>query len=382
MAEIINCPECERTVSVPERLLGKTVRCPACKATFIAESAVQELEVIEDDEPPRSPARKPARRAADHQEERRRQRRRDEEDEDARPRHSRRRSADERDDDEDDELEDDRPRRRKRPRFRDANAQAWEKVQLGLVLVMSGFVVAFVANVVMAIWSYSGAASGFQAGPRPGGGAPDTSSHTIVGAIYLLCALVSAGLTIAGDAVCLAIPKDKNARSTAISSIAMLILGLLLYLGGSVTFYIQLNSWNESLGAAADPTAPPTFGLVIVIGGFALLLGQPVVFLLFLRAAAITTRKGGLALAIITQVIFGALAVLIFIVGAMSGYSALRGVIDRRYIGGGGGIEEAASIGRICAYVAFFSFVAFAVWNIATIILTRLAISDHIRRIE
>src|SRR5262245_42112988 len=32
----ITCPECERTLNVPDSALGKRVRCPACKSPFVA----------------------------------------------------------------------------------------------------------------------------------------------------------------------------------------------------------------------------------------------------------------------------------------------------------------------------------------------------------
>src|SRR5262249_61224619 len=86
MAEIIHCPECERSVSVPERLFGKIVRCPSCKATFRAEAPEEEepeLEVVEDEPPRRT---KPIRRDEDEEEVPRRKRRAEaDEDEEARP---------------------------------------------------------------------------------------------------------------------------------------------------------------------------------------------------------------------------------------------------------------------------------------------------------
>ena len=35
-AEIIPCPACRHDVRVPESLFGQPVRCPACKAYFVA----------------------------------------------------------------------------------------------------------------------------------------------------------------------------------------------------------------------------------------------------------------------------------------------------------------------------------------------------------
>ena len=36
MAQVIQCPDCDKQLQVPEDLLGKDVQCPACKHTFVA----------------------------------------------------------------------------------------------------------------------------------------------------------------------------------------------------------------------------------------------------------------------------------------------------------------------------------------------------------
>src|SRR5207247_466635 len=36
MAEITQCPSCQRKLQVPETLLGYDVQCPSCGATFVA----------------------------------------------------------------------------------------------------------------------------------------------------------------------------------------------------------------------------------------------------------------------------------------------------------------------------------------------------------
>ena len=47
MAEIINCPSCQRKLQVPETLAGQSVQCPTCGATFVAQLQ---------DSPPPAPA--------------------------------------------------------------------------------------------------------------------------------------------------------------------------------------------------------------------------------------------------------------------------------------------------------------------------------------
>jgi predicted Zn finger-like uncharacterized protein len=39
MPEIINCPQCERKLRVPDNLLGQPVKCPTCGTTFTAAAA-------------------------------------------------------------------------------------------------------------------------------------------------------------------------------------------------------------------------------------------------------------------------------------------------------------------------------------------------------
>jgi predicted Zn finger-like uncharacterized protein len=43
MPEIINCPQCERKLRVPDNLLGQAVKCPTCSMTFTASAALSEL---------------------------------------------------------------------------------------------------------------------------------------------------------------------------------------------------------------------------------------------------------------------------------------------------------------------------------------------------
>jgi predicted Zn finger-like uncharacterized protein len=92
MPEIVQCPECQRKLKVPDNLLGKKVKCPTCGATFTAAS-----EAAPEPAPAPAPARRPRREEAY-------------EEEPAPP-------AREREDYEEDEGDlEDRPRRRRRRR--------------------------------------------------------------------------------------------------------------------------------------------------------------------------------------------------------------------------------------------------------------------------
>jgi predicted Zn finger-like uncharacterized protein len=54
MPEIVQCPECQRKLKVPENLLGKKVKCPTCGATFTAAG-----EAAPEPAPAPAPARRP-----------------------------------------------------------------------------------------------------------------------------------------------------------------------------------------------------------------------------------------------------------------------------------------------------------------------------------
>lgn len=85
----ISCPSCQRTLRVPEDLLGHAVKCPSCSNTFTAPDAVEEAA------PPR-PTAPPQDDYEDEPTVSKRQRRRDDYDEDYDdvPRPRRRRRAD------------------------------------------------------------------------------------------------------------------------------------------------------------------------------------------------------------------------------------------------------------------------------------------------
>lgn len=112
MSFTISCPSCQRTLRVPENLLGQAVKCPSCAHNFTAP------EHVEDEPPPPPASDRPSRRAAPPPPE--------EEYEDE-PRPSKRRARDE-----DYEDDYDAPRRRRR-------ADKPGKVQaIGIMMLVGG----------------------------------------------------------------------------------------------------------------------------------------------------------------------------------------------------------------------------------------------------
>src|SRR5580765_7549466 len=106
----IACPSCQKQLRVPDAAAGKTVKCPACGTMFPAVDTVEEL--VQDAPPRRVPKAAPPPAHDEVQENLpRRSRPRGDEDDEL-PRRSRR-------PDDDDDEDDDRPARRRRPRDED-----------------------------------------------------------------------------------------------------------------------------------------------------------------------------------------------------------------------------------------------------------------------
>lgn len=84
MSDTVTCPSCQRTLRVPESLLGQLVKCPTCQQTFTAALAGDANGAAEaPPEPVEAAPPRPARRDDDRP-------RRDEDDYDDRPRRRRR----------------------------------------------------------------------------------------------------------------------------------------------------------------------------------------------------------------------------------------------------------------------------------------------------
>lgn len=119
MSFTISCPSCQRTLRVPESLLGQAVKCPSCTHTFTAPDH------LEDEPPPRpvsdSPSRRPTAPPL-------------EDDYDDEPRPSKRRA---RADDYDDDY-DEAPRRSRRSR----GSEKPGKVQAIAIMMLVGGIMA------------------------------------------------------------------------------------------------------------------------------------------------------------------------------------------------------------------------------------------------
>jgi len=62
MAEVIQCPSCHKKLRLPENLIGKNVKCPACSTMFVTEVGEEDpptAPVIEERPPSSSQRRRP-----------------------------------------------------------------------------------------------------------------------------------------------------------------------------------------------------------------------------------------------------------------------------------------------------------------------------------
>ena len=41
MPTVVACPSCQKQLKVPDELLGRKVKCPGCKETFMAQAVTQ-----------------------------------------------------------------------------------------------------------------------------------------------------------------------------------------------------------------------------------------------------------------------------------------------------------------------------------------------------
>jgi predicted Zn finger-like uncharacterized protein len=181
MPIVIQCPSCERSLRVPDNLLGRNVKCPSCSTTFTAEDpAAAPPPPAEEEAPPERPSRR--RRAAEEPEESY---------EEERP--SRRgRPRPEPEDEEDDDEERPRRRRRRRGGWREEEAKA--AVSGPAIALMIAGILGLVMgglNIIVAVVNLAGGGGG------PGGGNPDPANLVgqVIGAFV---SLIWGGIVTAG----------------------------------------------------------------------------------------------------------------------------------------------------------------------------------------
>jgi hypothetical protein len=313
MPQIIRCPDpaCGRKLRVPDDLMGKKVRCPGCGVMFQAVAAGEDP--VEDPievEAPAGKGRAAARddRFADAPLSGRRPAPREEDDYD-RPRRRRR----------DDEEEDYRrgPRSRYEDDYEDegpsvrARKAGWNKVRIGIHLVMIGTWVALAGiflggmGLLLGVVLLGGAA--FTAGNSGGDIAQGGAGLVlmVVGlAAYALCNFAEVVLRLVGYGLCMAVPpkRDTGLKPLAITAFALAAAHALFSLvGGFVSGFANglSSSFGQRSGGMPGGMLSGANSLLV----WALAIASFVVFIIFLRSVTLAVRARHLSNGPITVLI-------------------------------------------------------------------------------
>ena len=350
MPILSRCPLCQRQVRVPENLLGRKVRCPACQQTFVASAeggAAPSRPAAQP--PPEQYKEAPRRRAARREEPTYEEVPEEEDEEEPRPRRLRSQAQIY-----EDEEEYERPRRT-------AGRRAdWAKVRTGVTLVLVSVILAILLipiAIVIMIVAGGGAAAAAQQG-RPGAGVAAFGAGVLVG--VLLGRLVRL-LSLIGNIICLAAPPKYGAKNLAVATLILM----------SVSAVCQLVSFLVApLG---------------IVGGLAYAAGF-FVFLFFLRALARCLRADSLEasvknLLILYGVTIGLTIVTVILVVGLGAGAALAAARGGGNPGAAGaGLGAMALVGLGCGCIDILAGLAAFIWYIIVLVQTRTQITYYLER--
>lgn len=385
MPQIINCPDCDRKLRVPDELLGKKVRCPTCSVMFravaVGGQASVEDPVEEPDEEPaprRTAAARDERYAASPRSGRRRVE--DEDEEDVRPR--RRREVDE--DDEDDDYYSER-----RSSGRDRQA-GWGKVRIGINLVMIGTWVWLAGAVLGGLGILLGvvllggaiATAASQGGGLASAGAAGILLLLSIG-LYVVCNFAELILRLIGYGLCMAAPAQRNTglRPLAITAFALAVAYTLFYALNMVLSGVT--GFMSSLTGRASANAAGT-GASLLSGLCA--IASFIVFMFFLRSVCNNARARHLASGpmsiLIALIVYWVLAIfLLVIVGCAGGISAAKAAQGQSAGGAAAAMGTWAIILIIVVGMLGLVYLGLQVWYIMVLQKIRDAVASYSRRL-
>ncbi len=383
MPEIITCPDCGRTLRVPDHLLGKKVKCPSCQVLFTASAGSpskvsrpapppQEeiVDPIEEEEDRRRPPRDAVVRRDDYDD--RRPRRRDDDD----------RRIRRRDDDYDDE-----PRSRRRdedyyeddygPSPRDIR-EGWRKVAAGINLTMIGTWVWIGGAVFLGIGLLiGGLLLGSTILSAIGMGGPPSrmfGERLAAGAIILfitvvifgLCSLAELILRLIGYGMCMGLPAI---RGTSLKPLAITAFSLA---AAEAAFRLSGCGWGFFSGASAGMggvAIMPGGGNFMGLIGSLLGLAAFIVFLFFGRSAALQAKDRGLAGTFIAVLIAFCIYYVVMVVGSFGlgvalGVSAVSAATARTPSGAAATIGTFGVIAMILGGLLFVAYLGMEIWYI------------------
>jgi len=273
--------------------------------------------------------------------------------------------------DEEDEVED-----RIRPRRFKGKTRDWMQVRQGLALILAGAVTAVGALAVdMLVVQVSRAGDAQWGGGNVDG---DRAGNLFVSCIVLLAALAAVVLDLIGSIMCLASPEFEYAKTLAKLSLIIKVAGVLFVVVAFILIFAGAGMLAASNPAGFICTSRAALALLGL--GYLLLVIQFAVFLLCLRALAITMRRSGLALNTLWLVI---VFVFSFLLLAGSVTVVIFGLEDgpaKTSRGPGsstGPIEMTGIVGSCCGIIMVLSVV---VWYVVTITQVRAAIMEYVSR--
>ncbi len=313
MSLSISCPACQRTLRVPETLLGQSVKCPSCSHRFTAPDQGEE---------PAPPSRQasssvrttPRPKTPPPENEPEEPRRRDRYSDKPRSRRDR-----------DDDFDDEDDRREPSPR---GVKDAWNRVRIGINLVMIGIWVwlggAILAclGIVIAVIFFGTAV--FSMAKSSSNSAVASSAFAVViliasGGAYYLGVLAEFILRLVGYGMCMGAPplRDSGMKPLAITAFSLSAVQVLFWCAnffvGGVSGFAS-GFYNRSRGIPATYDAAST-GIAGISGLCA--IGSFVVFLFFLRSVCNNARARELAnkpiALLIASVCFWVISVLLLI---------------------------------------------------------------------
>jgi hypothetical protein len=384
MPQIINCPDCERKLRVPDELLGKKVRCPTCSVMFRA-VAVGGSTPVEDpiEEPDEEPA--PRRTAAARDERyspspragRRRVEDEDDEGEDIRLRRRR----------EDDEDDDDYYSER-RSSGRDKQA-GWGKVRIGINLVMIG-IWAWIAGVVLGglgvllgVVLVGGALlSGSAQSGLASLGAGGILLLVSVG-IYYLGAFAELVVRLIGYGLCMAAPAQRN---TGLRPLAITAFSLAIAYAVFSVLTIVVNGFTGFTSSLTGRASGNAAGTGLNILSVLCAIASFVVFMFFLRSVCNNARARHLAGSpigvLIAFVLYWVLTIFIVIIVACAG--GVGAGLAAQSQSAGGALKTMGTWLMVLLAVVFLLglvYLGLQVWYIMVLQKIRDAVASYRRRL-
>ncbi len=378
MPEIVRCPECHRQLKVPDALLGKKVRCPSCKTIFQAaiEAPVEKPPAAEPPPPP--PRRAPAPPPEEQYEEAPRPSR------PAAPPPPEEPDFEEVPPEEPEEKGKRRPRRKKR-RSLDSGA-GWQKVRLGLTLVLIGIFVGIAMIVVYFLGSLllagmGGAATTTTSTTTNSFGSQTTTVQqpsaglgvlAIVFIIVLIAmALASRGLTLAGYGFFMPVPRASGAKPFANATFILEPVNTLMPIISCVILWVIIGAGIAgALGGGSTAILKGAGVLVIILNILVttLFLAEAFALLQFQRTVTSFLGAEGLAKSItylmILLVVIVGLVLLMVVIGLIAGAVGPSAPLGLAIVG--------------CGCIDSVLMFGWFVWLIITLFFVRSTVSSHI----